>query len=307
MAPIVGIDLGTTNSLCAVFEDGRPRLIRNAHGGVLTPSIIGILKDGQVLVGDAAKELRVTQPERCASRFKRYMGTNEKIVLADQEFTAPQLSSLVLKSLKADAEADLGVTIEEAVITVPAYFNDLQRRATKLAGELAGFRVRRIINEPTAAALTYGFHDRQAEKHVLVIDLGGGTFDVTLMEVFEGTLEIVATSGESMLGGEDFTDRLVSNILQRHGLRLETAEMRQPLHVARLREVCEKAKQALATDQSAEIAYPDEAGILSNDAPRITISRSEFATLMDPLLQRLLGPVRKPCAMEDVKPVISIK
>ncbi len=297
MAPIVGIDLGTTNSLCAVFEDGRPRLIRNAHGHVLTPSVVALLPDGQMLVGQSAKELRVTQPERCASRFKRYMGTDEKLKLGDQEFTAPQLSSLVLKSLKHDAEADLGVTIEEAVITVPAYFNDHQRRATKLAGELAGFRVRRIINEPTAAALTYGFHDRQAEKHLLVVDLGGGTFDVTLMEIFEGTLEIVATSGESMLGGEDFTDRLVSTLLQTVGLNLETCEMRQPLRVARLREVCEQAKVQLAEQPQVEVALPDEAGLIGDQATKTVITREKFASIMQPLLERLLGPIYK--AMRD--------
>lgn len=297
MSPIVGIDLGTTNSLCAVFEDGRPRLIRNAHGQVLTPSVVGVLPDGQVLVGQAAKELRVTQPDRCASRFKRFMGTAEKLSLGGQDFTAPQLSSLVLKSLKHDAEADLGLTIDEAVITVPAYFNDHQRRATKLAGELAGFRVRRIINEPTAAALTYGFHDRQAEKHLLVVDLGGGTFDVTLMEIFEGTLEIVATSGESMLGGEDFTDRLVSNLLQAEGLNLEVCEMRQPLRVARLREACEQAKVKLSDQPHVEIALPDEAGMMTEQAKRTTITREQFAASMQPLLERLLGPIYK--AMRD--------
>lgn len=297
MSPIVGIDLGTTNSLCAVFENGRPRLIRNAHGQVLTPSVVGVLADGRVIVGQAAKELRVTQPERCASRFKRFMGTDEKLTLANQQFTAPQLSSLVLKSLKQDAEADLGLVIEEAVITVPAYFNDHQRRATKLAGELAGFRVRRIINEPTAAALTYGFHDRQAEKHLLVVDLGGGTFDVTLMEIFEGTLEIVATSGESMLGGEDFTDRMVSNLLQAEGLNLEVCEMRQPLRVARLREACEQAKVRLADQTQVEIALPDSAGLIDERSKRTTLTREQFATNMQPLLERLLGPIHK--AMRD--------
>lgn len=293
MSLIVGIDLGTTNSLCAVFENGRPRLIRNAHGQVLTPSVVGVLPDGQVLVGQSAKELRVTQPDRCASRFKRFMGTDEKLKLSDQEFTSPQLSSLVLKSLKHDAEAELGVPIDEAVITVPAYFNDHQRRATKLAGELAGFRVRRIINEPTAAALTYGFHDRQSEKHLLVVDLGGGTFDVTLMEIFEGTLEIVATSGESMLGGEDFTDRLVSTLLQAEGLNLEICEMRQPLRVARLREACEQAKVRLAEQPQVDIALPDEEGLISDQAKRTTITREQFATTMQPLLDRLLGPIHK--------------
>ena len=233
---IVGIDLGTTNSLCAVFRDGKPQLIPNAHGGFLTPSIIAILQDGSILVGDAAKEMRVTQPDRCASRFKRWMGSEEKIEIAGKQFTAPQLSSLVLRSLKADVEHFLGEVVEEAVITVPAYFNDIQRRATKLAGEMAGFQVRRIVNEPTAAALTYGFHDRNAEKHLMVVDLGGGTFDVTIMEVFEGSLEIVATSGESMLGGEDFTDRMVSHVLQTIGKQLEASEMRQPLLVSRLRQ-----------------------------------------------------------------------
>jgi len=159
---IVGIDLGTTNSLCAVFQDGKPQLIPNAHGGFLTPSVVAILQDGSVLIGDAAKEMRVTQPDRCASRFKRLMGSEEKIEIAGKQFTAPQLSSLVLRSLKTDAEHFLRETVDEAVITVPAYFNDNQRRATKLAGEMAGFQVRRIVNEPTAAALTYGFHDRNA-------------------------------------------------------------------------------------------------------------------------------------------------
>jgi molecular chaperone HscC len=290
---IIGIDLGTTNSLCAVFRDGKPQLIRNAHGSYLTPSVVGILPDGRVLVGESAKELRVTQPESCASRFKRFMGTPQTIRLGNQTFTAPQLSSLVLKALKADAEKELAVSITDAVITVPAYFNDLQRRATKLAGELAGLKVRRIINEPTAAALTYGFHDRDAQKHLLVVDLGGGTFDVTLMEIFEGTLEIVSTAGESMLGGEDFTDRLVAAVLHDKGLNFEVTEMREPLRVARLRQICETAKIAIANVSSVDIACPGPDGIVIADAFVFKLDRDRFTKLIQPLLNRLMDPIHR--------------
>ncbi len=299
MSFIVGIDLGTTNSLCAIFRDGHPILIPNAHGSFLTPSVVGILDDGRILVGQSAKELRVTRPERCISRFKRAMGTNEKLSVAGKSFSAPELSSLVLKSLKQDAEAFLAISIEEAVITVPAYFNDHQRRATKLAGEMAGLNVRRIINEPTAAALTYGFHDRDSGKHLLVVDLGGGTFDVTLMEIFEGTLEIVATSGESMLGGEDFTDRLVAAVLKKVDLQLEVAEMKHPLLVSRLRQSCETAKLALATDSDTSVSVPTLQGLVDETSKRISISRDSFAAISKPLLDRLLGPIHK--AMRDAE------
>jgi len=311
MSLIVGIDLGTTNSLCAFFDGGQPRLIPNAHGKRLTPSVVGVLADGQVLVGESAAELRVTQPHWCAARFKRYMGTRESLKLNSQTFTAPQLSSLVLKSLKADAEAHLGVSVDEAVITVPAYFNDLQRRATKLAGEMAGFRVRRIINEPTAAALTYGFHERDSEKHLLVIDLGGGTFDVTLMEIFEGTLEIVSTAGESMLGGEDFTDRLVAGVLKAQGLELELAELRQPLRVSRLRQLCEQAKIDLATLPEVHIALPDDSGQLVEPAKRLRVTPESFEKLVRPLLDRIMGPISRTLRdsgrqMSDVDEIIFV-
>jgi len=292
-APIVGIDLGTTHSLVALFEDGQPKLIPNAHGDVLTPSVVGLLEDDQVVVGAAARELRVIKPERCAARFKRFMGTDQKLPLASRTFTAVELSSLVLKSLKHDAEAYLGMPVEEAVITVPAYFNDHQRKATKLAGEMAELRVRRIINEPTAAALTYGFHERQADKHLLVIDLGGGTFDVTLMEVFEGTLEIVATSGENFLGGEDFTDRLVAAVLNHAGLQLESAELKQPLRVARLREECERAKRCLRNEDKVAIRLPDERGEFGDGPAQLTVTNSTFAKLVAPILQRVSGPIHK--------------
>jgi molecular chaperone HscC len=291
--PIVGIDLGTTNSLCAVFRDGQPELIPNAHGEFLTPSVIGLMENNQLLVGASARELRVTQPDRCASCFKRWMGTDRKTQLGKRSFSAVELSSLVLRSLKDDAEAFLQTSVSQAVITVPAYFNDNQRKATKVAGEMAGFKVRRIINEPTAAALTYGFHDREAEKHLIVIDLGGGTFDVTLMEIFEGTLEIIATAGECMLGGEDFTDRLVSAAFNVEGIQLEAAELKQPLRTARLRQECETAKRLLATSDVATIRVPNVAGGFDENGKKFRVTDEQFAKICKPLMERISKPVYK--------------
>lgn len=308
---LVGIDLGTTNSLVAVFLAGQPRLIPNVHGSFLTPSVVGVLDDGQVLVGDAARELRVTKPERCASTFKRLMGTDEKLRLGKFEFTAPELSSLVLKSLKQDAEAFLKAEVTEAVITVPAYFNDNQRKATKLAGELAGLKVRRIVNEPTAAALTYGFHDRGSDKKLIVIDLGGGTFDVTLMEIFEGTLEIVATAGESFLGGEDFTERLVAWVLNQSGEELELAELKQPLKVSRLRQECETAKRALLKEAETSIRVPNDNGEYPESPTTHTLTRPMFAKLSERLMERLRKPIDKAlrdgeCDPDDIEDVILV-
>ena len=298
---IIGIDLGTTNSLCAIFEDGKPKLIPNAHGSVLTPSVVGILDDGQVIVGDAAKELRVTKPGRCASCFKRWMGTDQKIKLGQREFNSTELSSLVLRSLKADAEKYLGQPVHEAVITVPAYFNENQRKATKNAGEMVGLKVRRIVNEPTAAALTYGFHERDAEKYLIVIDLGGGTFDVTLMEIFEGTLEIISTAGESQLGGEDFTDRLVSAVYQREKIHLETAELKFPLRTARLREECDRAKRELAESTKATIRIPNEAGNFDSNQS-LKVDRESFAKICRKLLARIKAPISKVLRDGDQSP-----
>jgi len=310
-APILGIDLGTTNSLCAVFLNGKPTLIPNSLGEVLTPSVVGVLADDQIVVGGAAKELRVTQPDRCVSTFKRWMGSDKSIEVGKHKFNAPELSSLVLKSLKDDASAFLGEEATEAVITVPAYFNDNQRKATKQAGEMAGLKVRRILNEPTAAALTYGFHDRQAEKMLLVLDLGGGTFDVTLMEVFEGTLEILSTAGESFLGGEDFTDRIAGLIMRQLGSQLEMAELKQPLLVARLRQQCETAKRELTTQIETSVAIPDDTGSITEDGKRVKINRDTFAKAVKPLLDRLIDPVHKAlrdgqCVIEDLNNVILV-
>lgn len=297
--PIIGIDLGTTNSLCAYFSDDGPILIPNAHNEFLTPSVVGLAEDDSLLVGAAARELRVTQPHWSASCFKRFMGTDKKITLGKSSYSPIELSSIVLKSLKNDASEYLKADVKEAVITVPAYFNDNQRKATKQAGEMAGLKVRRIINEPTAAALTYGFHDREAEKHLLVIDLGGGTFDVTLMEVFEGTLEIISTAGESMLGGEDFTDRIVSTVLQKEGNHLETAELKQPLRVARLRQECESAKRKLALSVESTIRVPDQGGEFSPNCKKFKLTRDTFASVCKPLFERLSKPIGK--TMRDGK------
>jgi molecular chaperone HscC len=302
MPPVIGIDLGTTNSLCAVFDGDRPRLIPNAHGEVLTPSVVGVNDKGQILVGATAKELRVTRPENCVWAFKRWMGTDRKVELAGHEFGAQELSAMVLAALKHDAEAAFGEPVRDAVITVPAYFNDNQRHATKIAGELAGLRVVRILNEPTAAALTYGFHDRDAERKLIVIDLGGGTFDVTAMDVFEGTLEIISTAGEGMLGGEDFTDRLVASVLESRGLNLETAEMRQPLLVARLRRECEMAKCRLSTEDAATIRIPDVAGQFGDECPKTMLSRDEFSRIVDPIVKRLARPIGKAIRDSQLQP-----
>ncbi len=302
MSNIVGIDLGTTNSLCAVFQDGKPVLVPNSVGQMLTPSVVGVLEDGQILVGSAAKELRVTQPERCTSCFKRWMGQSRQIEISGKSFTPIELSSFVLKALIEDANSFLGCEVTEAVITVPAYFNDHQRNATKHAGFLAGVEVKRILNEPTAAALTYGFHDRDAEKQLLVIDLGGGTFDVTLMEVFEGTLEIVATAGESFLGGEDFTERLVATVLKAQKIQLEVAELQQPLRVARLRWLCEEAKRELAVSDKTSIRLPSEDGQLVEGGPRVSISRQQFSKMSESLRERLKGPIAKTLRDADCKP-----
>jgi molecular chaperone HscC len=292
MSVVIGIDLGTTNSLCAVFRAGKPVLIPNAHDAFLTPSIVGMLDDGQMIIGQPASDLRVTSPNQCVSCFKRSMGTDRTAKLGSRSFSATELSSLLLRELKQDAENFLDQEINEAVITVPAYFNENQRKSTKQAGEMAGLKVRRIVNEPTAAALTYGFHNRNSDKKILVIDLGGGTFDVTLMEIFEGTLEILSTAGESQLGGEDFTDRLVAAVYQRESLQLESAEVRFPLRTARLRQQCEQAKRQLAKSTETKIRIPDNEGNFDSQTT-LKIDRTTFAKLSKNLITRIKSPIGK--------------
>ncbi|AMV20567.1 Hsp70 family protein [Planctomyces sp. SH-PL14] len=271
---LIGIDLGTTHSLAAVMTAHGPALIRNALGEVLTPSIIGFDEQDRLHVGRTAQELQVTRPDRCAAVFKRHMGTDRTLKLAGKTLTPVELSSLVLRSLKQDAEAFLGTPVERAVITVPAYFNDNQRNATIEAARLIGLDVARILNEPTAAAIAYGLHESGDDKTVLVVDLGGGTFDVSVVQFFEGTLEIRASSGETFLGGEDITGVLATRVLQQRGIALERAEMESPLLVSRLRRECEIAKRQLSRQSTYVIAVPGKTGEIGDGAPQVTVTRA---------------------------------
>lgn len=290
---IIGIDLGTTNSLCCAFVDGKPELIPNAHGSYLTPSMVGILDDDQIVIGQSAKELQVTKPDQVVSCFKRWMGTNKEVKIGRKKFNAIELSSLILSSLHKDAEEFLGKKIRHTVITVPAYFNDNQRKATQQAGQIAGLKVKRIVNEPTAAALTYGFHDRQADKNLIVVDLGGGTFDVTIMEVFEGALEIISTAGITQLGGEDFTNRLTSWAIGEQGMRYETTELKHPHYFSRIREQCEKAKRNLQTSEQAVILIPNLDGRFSEPPNEFVITRKKASEIFESLVQQISQPINK--------------
>jgi molecular chaperone HscC len=293
MSTIIGIDLGTTNSVAAYLADGGPRIIPNALGEPLTPSVVGIDEGGKLLVGRAARELQVMHPERCASVFKRHMGSDWTALLAGKKFTPEELSGLVLRALKEDAEAHFGHPVERAVVTVPAYFNDHQRKATLNAGRIAGFKVERIFNEPTAAALAYGFHESRQAKVLLVFDLGGGTFDVSLVELFEGTVEVRASSGESFLGGEDITRTLAARVLDQFGHRFERTEMEAPLLVARVLQQCELAKCRLSRQEAATVRIPDRKGAFHDDSPTATVTRDQLEKWSKPILARIELPVRR--------------
>lgn len=288
---IVGIDLGTTNSLVAAWIDGAPRLIPNALGGVLTPSCVGIDDDGSVLVGAAARERLQTHPQRTASLFKRYMGSARTVRLADRDYRPEELSALVLRSLKADAEAFLGQPVTEAIVTVPAYFSDAQRKATRVAGELAGLKVERLLNEPTAAALAYGLHDAGGETQFLVFDLGGGTFDVSILEMFEGVMEVRASAGDNMLGGEDFAT-LIADLAFVEGI--PQAARDDARFMQRLAARAEIAKRELSTQGKArfEIAWRDQTVAVALDG-------DAFEKLAQPLLNRLWRPIER--ALRDAR------
>lgn len=290
---ILGIDLGTTNSAAAYMTPDGPRLIPNALGDTLTPSVVGLDGSGALLVGRAAKELSVAHPERCAAAFKRRMGDRWTCTLDGKEFSPEQLSSLVLTALRQDAEAHLGHAVNEAVITVPAYFNEHQRRATIEAGRMAGLKVHRILNEPTAASIAYGFHEAQQEKSLLVVDLGGGTFDVSVVEMYEGTVEVRASSGDSLLGGEDFTAAMAAKVLESQGYVYERAELQDPLLVARMRYLCERAKCQLSTAEHVTVRVPNRQGELLEGAPEVTVTRAEFESWTENILRRTEGPIRR--------------
>ena len=299
MDRIIGIDLGTTFSAVAYMAEDGAKLIPNALGEVLTPSIVGIEPNGQLLVGLTAKELQVTQPDRCVGLFKRYMGTDWTTKLDGQIFTPEKLSSIVLSSLKQDAEAFFGESINDAVITVPAYFNEHQRKSTICAGEIAGLNVRRILNEPTAAAIAYGWHSIDEEKVIVVLDLGGGTFDVSVVELFEGTLEVRASSGETFLGGVDFTNSLGARVLEQHGRVFEQVECRFPKQISRLQQECEQAKRRLSKQAEATIRVPNEQGELDENSPTSTVTREQFEQWTSHILNRIELPIRR--ALGDAK------
>jgi molecular chaperone HscC len=299
MSAIVGIDLGTTNSAVGVMVDGQPVLIPNAVGSNLTESVVGIDESGEILVGSAAKEHQVLHPEKCVSCFKRQMGTDWQINIGKHQFSAMQLSSFVLKSLKSDAETYLKTEVDRAVITVPAYFNNQQRQATIEAGKLAGFKVERIINEPTAAALAYGVHETDSEKTIAVFDLGGGTFDISIVDFFEGAVEVRASAGEAILGGEDFTKALARSVLASRSIMFEHAEIKSPAMVSRLVQQCEKAKRSLSKNETTEILVPDEKGNLDADGEKFSVDREMLGMSCKPLTDRIGIPVRR--AMGDAK------
>lgn len=283
---IIGIDLGTTNSAAAIWIDGEPVLIPNALGSLLTPSAVSVDEKGTMLVGAAARDRLSTNPRETATSFKRYMGTQRKARLGRHEFLPEDLSALVLKSLKADAEAFLGAPVTEAVVTVPAYFNDKQRKATRRAGELAGLTVRRLINEPTAAAQAFGVHDRQEREPFLVFDLGGGTFDVSIVEMFEGIIEVRASAGDNHLGGDDFNDSLISLVRPRldpHGL-LEKLDSGN--RDALLQSVAEDCRKRLSEASEAEFSL-----IVNNEQLSTRVTANEFEIQAEGLLTRLRTPV----------------
>jgi molecular chaperone HscC len=298
---IVGIDLGTTNSAIGVWRDGRAQLIPNSLGHVLTPSAVGIDDDGRLLVGLAARERQSTHPSQTATAFKRYMGSRRETRLGLRTYLPEELSALVLQSLKRDAEAFLGEAVAEAVITVPAYFSDKQRKATRRAGELAGFKVDRLLNEPTAAALAYGIHRLDDESRFLVFDLGGGTFDVSILEIFEGIIEVRASTGDNHLGGEDFNDLLVARMLARFEGDWGKDARHEDALVQRLRVAAERARRQLTDRPAATMAV-----VWRDRTYEQEITGEEFEKLAAGLLARLRDPVLKSLRDSEI-PADSLK
>ena len=299
MSKIIGIDLGTTNSCVAVMEGGEPVVIANAEGNRTTPSVVAFSKTGERMVGQVAKRQAVTNNERTISSIKRHMGSDYKVDIDGKKYTPQEISAMILQKLKADAEAYLGGPVTEAVITVPAYFNDAQRQAAKDAGKIAGLEVKRIINEPTAAALAYGV-DKEESQKIMVYDLGGGTFDVSILDIGDGVIEVLATAGDTHLGGDDFDQRimdyLVSEFKRAEGIDLS----KDRVAMQRLKEAAEKAKIELSGVTTTNINLPyitaDATGPKHLD---VTLSRAKFNELTADLVERTMGPVRQ--AMSDAK------
>ena len=297
MSKIIGIDLGTTNSCVAVMEGGEPVVIANSEGARTTPSVVGFTKTGDRLVGQVAKRQAITNPDNTVSSIKRQMGTDHKVTLNGKEYTPQQVSAMILQKMKADAEAYLGETVTEAVITVPAYFNDSQRQATKDAGTIAGLNVRRIINEPTAAALAYGV-DKEDDQKIMVYDLGGGTFDVSIIEMGDGVTEVLATNGDTHLGGDDFDQRIIDWMADAFQTENGIDLRKDKMAAQRLKEAAEKAKIELSSAMSSQINLPfitaDATGPKHLD---MTLTRAKFNELTADLVDRTMTPVRK--ALQD--------
>ena len=297
MSKIIGIDLGTTNSCVAVMEGGEPVVIANSEGARTTPSVVGFTKTGDRLVGQVAKRQAITNPDNTVSSIKRQMGTDHKVTLNGKEYTPQQVSAMILQKLKADAEAYLGETVTEAVITVPAYFNNSQRQATKDAGTIAGLNVRRIINEPTAAALAYGV-DKEDDQKIMVYDLGGGTFDVSIIEMGDGVTEVLATNGDTHLGGDDFDQRIIDWMADAFQTENGIDLRKDKMAAQRLKEAAEKAKIELSSAMSSQINLPfitaDATGPKHLD---MTLTRAKFNELTADLVDRTMTPVRK--ALQD--------
>jgi molecular chaperone DnaK len=304
MARAVGIDLGTTNSVVSVLEGGEPTVIANAEGSRTTPSIVAFAKNGEVLVGEVAKRQAVTNVERTIRSVKRHMGSDWTTEIDGKTFTPQQISAFVLQKLKRDAESYLGETVTDAVITVPAYFSDHERQATKEAGEIAGLNVLRVVNEPTAAALAYGLDKGEHEQTILVFDLGGGTFDVSLLEIGDGVIEVKATSGDNKLGGDDWDNKLVDHLVKTFSNQNGIDLSKDKMAMQRLREAAEKAKIELSSSQATSINLPyitaGADGPLHMD---VQLTRAEFQKLTQDLLDRCKGPFQQ--AIKDAGVALS--
>ncbi|MCA9567764.1 MAG: Hsp70 family protein [Myxococcales bacterium] len=299
---IVGIDLGTTFSLVSILQDGVPTVLPNAAGEHLTASAVSLLDNGEVLVGPPARARLTTHPGRTAIAFKRDMGSDKRVDLGLRSFTPVELSAMVLKVLKRDAEAALGRPVHEAVITVPAYFGEVQRQATKQAGEIAGLKVERIINEPTAAAMAYGLHEKDREVQAVVLDLGGGTFDVTVLEIIEGVIEIQSSAGDARLGGEDFVDLLATHVAGRIQEEHRVDPRDDPRAFARIREACEAAKKRLTLSPNTRIVAPAlTLGGRSVDVD-LEITRDDAEAVWAPLLDRIRAPIHRALRDASLEP-----
>lgn len=290
---IVGIDLGTTNSLIAYYTENGPKIIPNRLGENLTPSIVSVDENGQIYVGETARERMLLYPDTSANVFKRYMGSDKKYELSGKTFTAEELSSFVLRSLKEDAEAYLGEEITEAVISVPAYFNDARRKATKRAGELAGLKVERIISEPTAAAIAYGLYQNNKDTRFLVFDLGGGTFDVSILELFENIIEVRAVAGDNFVGGEDFTNVIAEIFLKEKGIEAESLDLKTINHIVKQAELC---KRMFSTKNEATMSCK-----IGESYTETTINIEKYEKACEELLEKIRGPIKRSLADANIK------